>query len=303
MAAVIVTFLQQGAGQDLGELAKIYADNGWRDDVWVSAESSFEAIKVARAFSLEGIPVAANKSAMQNDARRLMLTRDMNAFRLVVKSAVKGKRQRTVVALMNRTYKTEVLEDVIRMESTGTSSYFYTIVWNGNRWILFSTISTPRFKSPVVSSVKFSPKSFILNETYNLQGNPVLDITLDFMPYVYSEKCAPDKIRVDCDLVGLMIDYLDAIATLHNFTAVNRRQKDLLWGTLMPKNGSFVGTMGAVVKGEADVSLSVWRWDAERDRIMDLVPVLFEPQLLVMTPKQPDVDLAMLLRPFTGRTW
>ncbi len=49
------------------------------------------------------------------------------------------------------------------------------------------------------------PHSFVLNETYDLQGNPVLDITLDFMlPYAHSETCVLGKIRLHCDLVGLM---------------------------------------------------------------------------------------------------
>ena len=51
---------------------------------------------------------------------------------------------------------------------------------------------------------------------YDLRGETVSDVTLDFEPYVSSVDC-PLNPTAGCDMVGFFIDYFAAAASMANF--------------------------------------------------------------------------------------
>jgi hypothetical protein len=291
------------------DLVKIFADNGWKYPLISGSYWSQNAAQVIRAFNAKALEAAMFKLGgvqHESDSRQLILLNSVSDLNGVLKNSRHWKRQLVVIAFMSETRRGIAdLMPTVERTVTGTNSYFYLAFYTKatSLWKLSSIISTPRFKSPVANVVTFAHNGFSLVESYDLAGEEVLHNTLDFPPYVFSEECWGKRIRPDCDMVGLFIVYLDVMARLYNFTVVTVRDPSLMWGSVRYENGSFGGTMGAIVNGDADVSASTWLWNTERDPYMDLVPVFFSPLALALTPKQPDVDLMMLLRPFTRNTW
>jgi hypothetical protein len=69
------------------------------------------------------------------------------------------------------------------------------------------------------------------------------------------------------------------------------------------QSGEWGGIMGDVVNGKYDLCLSAWLWMAERHEILTFVPVYSKKQILVWTPKNPEIDFGLLTRPFTDDSW
>ena len=93
-----------------------------------------------------------------------------------------------------------------------------------------------------------------------------------------------------------------------NCTLKHYYQKDEFWGVAplsgpYNKSGVWGGVMGNIVNGKYMMSLSAWVWNFEREDLADFVPVLSDQILLAITPKYPNYDLTLFIRPFTNEAW
>ena len=51
------------------------------------------------------------------------------------------------------------------------------------------------------------------------------------------------------------------------------------------------------------MSLNSWKWNIERNPILDFVPVLRDKEILMLIPLPPEVDPGLFFRPFTDELW
>ena len=51
------------------------------------------------------------------------------------------------------------------------------------------------------------------------------------------------------------------------------------------------------------MSLNSWKWNIERNSILDFVPVLRDKEILMLIPLPPEVDPGLFFRPFTDELW
>ena len=81
------------------------------------------------------------------------------------------------------------------------------------------------------------------------------------------------------------------------------------WGVI-PKagnstslNATWGGVQGGVVKGDYEMSLSAWIWNVERNSVLSSAPAVSSRMQLLLTPKSPETDFGLFLRPFTSDAW
>ena len=60
---------------------------------------------------------------------------------------------------------------------------------------------------------------------------------------------------------------------------------------------------GGVVKGDYELSISAWFWNVERNYILSSAPAVSSRMQLLLTPKSPETDFGLFLRPFTNDAW
>ncbi len=143
-------------------------------------------------------------------------------------------------------------------------------------------------------------------ESYDLGGLAVKNIALPWMPYFDLTDC--NSANTNCETSGYLDDYMGMIRSIANFTVVSTLEPDGDWGTL-PKSGPYNlsgtwgGVLGSVVNKEYDITLSPWAFFAERHAILDMVPVLPNKMVLAWTPKNPERDFGLFVRPFTRSSW
>jgi hypothetical protein len=69
------------------------------------------------------------------------------------------------------------------------------------------------------------------------------------------------------------------------------------------KSGVWGGALGGIVNGDYIMSQSTWVWNIDRYDMVDFVSTGFDQIVLVMTPRPPEVDMKLVLRPFTSNAW
>jgi hypothetical protein len=157
-----------------------------------------------------------------------------------------------------------------------------------------------------ISKLKFTSHNLHIVEDFNLNGLTIYSTADSWAPYLTLENC--DESGTKCTSYGYLKDYTDLVAKKYNFTYESHRNMTGNWGLLpisgpFNQSGEWDGIMGDVVNGKYDLSLSAWLWMAERYEILTFVPVYSKKQVLVWTPKKPEIDFGLLSRPFTDDSW
>eukprot|EP00094_Tigriopus_californicus_P006744 TCALIF_06495-PA protein Name:"Protein of unknown function" AED:0.58 eAED:0.58 QI:0/0/0.33/0.33/1/1/3/139/446 len=141
--------------------------------------------------------------------------------------------------------------------------YFY-LCSQRRHWRIRSVISTPRFSHPVITEVVLDPGLRFI-EVYDLQGQTLTEITVSHRPYMFEEN---GQAR------GLFLDLFGTLENKYNFSVSHIFESD--WGVTPIQgtfeNGTFGGTMGGVINGAFDLSLSSWLAAPERGPLLDMEP-------------------------------
>ncbi|XP_069988482.1 glutamate receptor ionotropic, delta-2-like [Penaeus vannamei] len=111
---------------------------------------------------------------------------------------------------------------------------------------------------------------------------------------------------LDGELVysGIMYNILIALSTAMNFTYELRRPVDGLWGVGYP-NGSWVGMLGMVKRGEVDFALGpfAFNWERYHYACEFTQPIFIDYESVFMRRPRVETDLFAFVRPFTWQVW
>ena len=213
----------------LEDLSTLFLDNNWRFPLilgYPDERMEENKIKAVKAFSARMIPTTAVNSTVTSSCDpMLIMTIDAHYLKDTLRNVEAWKAQSVVIALVDIVEDAEELKTAVTNVVNGKSANFYIAYLQQNQvneWQVLSILSTPRFKVPVIVDQQFVAGSMLLQrEPYDLRGETVLDVTLDFEPYVSSPDCPLNPIP-DCDMVGFFIDYFSAAASLANFRYFRR---------------------------------------------------------------------------------
>ena len=161
---------------------------------------------------------------------------------------------------------------------------------------VFNLISTRHFKRPVLREATFIGDSLVVQSDFDLQGNPIESIALDYEHYVSIRDC--DARGRHCETTGALSSVMDVLAAMTNFTVVSSIDPDGHWGaffgieaSLQNKTGERLGPgiLGRVSEGHSDLSLGPWQQSWERRELVDFVPALSMPIVLAYIPQRAEV--------------
>ncbi|XP_047485456.1 glutamate receptor ionotropic, kainate glr-3-like isoform X2 [Penaeus chinensis] len=164
--------------------------------------------------------------------------------------------------------------------------------------------------SPVRSAVKRSAELVRIPEMTNAQkvkaearailSGHVLSVVLKHRPpYVSLVK---DGRRVAA-ASGILIEVLDSMAEIYNFTYTLKLPDDDQWGSLK-KDGSWTGMVGEVYRGEQEMALGPTSITEEREKAIDFtVPFDYEPWDILIPQSIQKIDFTAYLFPFSGVVW
>ncbi|XP_047497851.1 glutamate receptor ionotropic, delta-1-like [Penaeus chinensis] len=103
---------------------------------------------------------------------------------------------------------------------------------------------------------------------------------------------------------GIMYNILIALSRAMNFTYELRRPVDGLWGVGYP-NGSWVGMLGMVKRGEVDFALGpfAFNWERYHFACEFTQPIFIDYESVFMRRPRVETDLFAFVRPFTWQVW
>ena len=146
---------------------------------------------------------------------------------------------------------------------------------------------------------------------YNLfvlkQGMKLYGISLSWLPAIKIDDC--DDNGKNCQThFGLYPDIIDAISQLVNFTWEDHKEMNNDWG-LTPISGpfnrsrTFGGVFGALINGDYMFNTAGWIWVIDRYELIDFVGTSTNTNMLAVSPRPPQFDLGLFVRPFTQDSW
>jgi hypothetical protein len=115
--------------------------------------------------------------------------------------------------------------------------------------------------------LKFFGESKKVMEDYDLNGLTLYSIALDWEPLATFKDC--NSAGKKCSSAGYLIDFIDVMSNMLNFTFEAHIDPDGDWGIIPisgPTNRSGVwgGVSGGLVNGNYAISVSAWIWIISR---------------------------------------
>ncbi|XP_037797071.1 glutamate receptor ionotropic, delta-1-like [Penaeus monodon] len=102
---------------------------------------------------------------------------------------------------------------------------------------------------------------------------------------------------------GILIEVLDSMAEIYNFTYTLKLPDDDQWGSLK-KDGSWTGMVGEVYRREQEMALGPTSITEEREKAIDFtVPFDYEPWDILIPQSIQKIDFTAYLFPFSGVVW
>ena len=220
--------------------------------------------------------------------------------------------QSSAIMALTLTQESESALTVV-MTDLQQNAFFYLVADNRVRhFIAFSNAEGFAHNQVTFSRANDDPTTrenenrTILHETFDLGGLQLVSSALDWAPYLMLDNCSDHGL--DCISSGFLKDLTDQIGAMFNFTYRSVRDPDMDWGVTPvsgPYNssGEWDGSMGDVINGRVQFSLSMWVWNIERRPLLDFAPVAANFHYCALTPQQPSVDTGLFIRPFTSASW
>ena len=166
-------------------------------------------------------------------------------------------------------------------------------------------ITVRKNNNAILNPIVFNNNGVII-EKYNLKGMKIFSMTLSWAPFFTVENC--DSNGKNCDCYGLYGDLMTEMGRIMNFTWDSHIDPEANWGVRpisgpFNKSGIWGGVMGSIINGDYPISLSQWVWNSDRYNLVDFISTCSDNFLLALTPKPPDVDTGLFIRPFTNDAW
>ena len=217
----------------LEDLSVMFLHNHWKFPLiygYFTEGDPQNSIKAVKAFSARSMPITIVNSTRSTSTSRdpmLILLNEARDLTDALRNVEAWKMESVIIALMYAVENVDDLKTTVIDKVEGKHGNFYITFFRqsqGNKWQVLSVLSTPRFKMPVITDQHFAPGSMVIHrKPYDLRGETVSDVTLDFEPYVSSLDC-PLNPTPGCDMVGFFIDYFAAAASMANFRLFSRHR-------------------------------------------------------------------------------
>ncbi|XP_069957612.1 glutamate receptor ionotropic, delta-2-like [Cherax quadricarinatus] len=157
---------------------------------------------------------------------------------------------------------------------------------------------TPHRGLVLTSKIPLFPGKF--SKLYN--GPRLIVAAEEFEPHIALVK-DPDISSSNSLFTGPMVNLLEILASVMNFTYTYVRPSDGSWGVKLA-DGSWTGMVGMVGRGEADIGLGPFGMSATRAEMVDFTrEILTETARIMGGRGRPEVDPWGFLLPLTPLVW
>ncbi len=155
------------------------------------------------------------------------------------------------------------------------------------------------------------------NNSFDMRGHSIPNVALSWKPWLEVGTChggpksSNKGSNTNCETAGVLKELMDNFGQIYNFTWTVDKPTDGKWGTI-PKTSSkqnrtasdYFGALGALVRKEYDLALSVWGSTPERRDIMDFtMAIAHVPKVIVINQNSHPWDLTLFIRVFTVQSW
>ncbi|XP_074641454.1 glutamate receptor ionotropic, kainate 4-like [Tubulanus polymorphus] len=100
---------------------------------------------------------------------------------------------------------------------------------------------------------------------------------------------------------GIVIDLLIELSKRMNFSYVISPAPDNTWG--VPKNGTWNGMIGALIKKETDMLAVILTVTAERNAVLDYTTPFLDDKTIMVIKKSTSENIFLFLSPFSNMVW
>ena len=223
----------------------------------------------------------------------------------LIMALTKDKIQRTLIVVQQQSSESKMSVFRQALQNMKMNSIFYLLIFHPTDTVWYQAITLK--SGYALEELEFAPNSYLLKESFNMQGLKIRSISETWEPYLTIEGCNEDGINCSVH-EGYIADFVNILAERFNFTYSSEKEPNGNWG-ILPKSGPFNlsgewdGVLGNVVNGKYDLSMSSWDWILERQNVLQFVLVSKTQKILVWEPKNPEIDFGIFIRPITSDSW
>ena len=171
------------------QIATFCNDNGWKE-VSIKGEES-ETTEISKTLSKRLISSRQIKDMSEcSDTKCIALVKRKSINEILLESS--RNTVRTLIFIVQDIESEQLIEETI------PKIHQFVAIFVQEELKVFSLISTERFTRPVLNKVSFQVDSLKATEDYNLKGNPVTAISLNFEPYISIFGC--DSLGQGCQV-------------------------------------------------------------------------------------------------------
>ena len=198
----------------------------------------------------------------------------------------------------------EMLQKDLDVQPEG--SYFYLAIDVDGKLVWKRVMTVKNLFHPIITPLRFDQQRYIIEE-YDMQGLEIKSVSLDWRPYFALTNC--DKQQQNCEISGYLADLMSILAERFNFTIRTDREPDLNWGVKpisgpLNASGTWGGILGRVFSQEEyQFSIGTWITHKSRKDMFDFIHMFNDPILLVLSPRPPEYDIELFIRPFRRENW
>ena len=294
------------ANQVFEELEQFLNDNGHRyvDLIhnFSSTQTNWAAFR-PKAISVAKLKIGDVHRATQDSFGIFIFEAEKDDIQVILRAIVQRKAKLSLLLCTTPIMNRELKKHLNILSAVGL---FYMAVINASgitSWYQIMALET----GSAVEELSFVKKSFLILESYNLQGLQIRSTTLTWAPFLTINDC--NKMGLECKKNhGYLKDYMDLLARNFNFTLISHRNTDNDWGVIPKKgphniSGTWGGVMGDVINKKYDMSISTWYWKLDRVKLVQFVPVVRGRAILVSARQKPKTDFSLLSRGFNIASW
>ena len=232
---------------------------------------------------------------------------EADIFQMYLEHIGNHKIRKTILVFTDQLSTLEETELNIILNDRITGNSWFTIIYqrSDNITKYQNIISISNNTKTLVQEIKFDQNNKV-RDNHNLEGLKLYSNTLTWAPYFTITNC--DGEGRNCEMKGILNDYMNAMARILNFTWTSHAPPDGNWGVQplsgpFNKSGIWGGAMGSVVNGEYHLSICPWLYKLQRNSLFDHVITGKDTLVLALTPKPAEVDFGLFIRPFRNEAW
>ena len=200
---------------------------------------------------------------------------EVDIFQMYLEHIGNHKIRKTILVFTDQLSVLEETELNTILNDHITGNSWFTIMYQrfDNITKYQNIISITNNTKTLVQDIKFDQNNKI-RDNYNLEGLKLYSNTLTWAPYFTITNC--DAEGRNCEMKGILNDYMNAMGRILNFTWTSHAPPDGNWGVQplsgpFNKSGIWGGAMGSVVNGEYHLSICPWLYKVERNSLFDHV--------------------------------